>query len=215
MRNRNKMEILENVNKKFFDFWSCYYDAGIVGKWLLNVVTKTLDSVSINDNAVILDVGTGTGNLLYLIEKQNKNLELYGTDISEEMLIIARKKLNNAHLIKISVVNLDRKFNKEFFDYIFVIDAFHHFPKQDKVINNFYKILKSNGKLIITELDFGFVFNYFFHIIEPGNEWLYTKKEIKHLFLNAGFFVEKQNKIGLFSFVTIGLKNKLNKNYGG
>ncbi len=209
---KNNLQTLVKVyqNKNLFDFIARYYNKGIIGKWLFSIIKKTINSVKIEYDSKILDVGTGTGNLLYILDKQNKNLKLYGIDISEKMLEIARKNVKNAMFSKLSVLKLEKKFNKEFFDYIFVVDAFHHFPDQKIVINSFYKILKNNGILIITELDFGFVFNYFFHLIEPGNEWLYVKKEIKHLFLEAGFILEKQEKIGLFVVMTIG--KKLNEN---
>lgn len=206
MKNNLQNIMQEDKNEKFFDFWSRYYYKGIAGKILLNIIKKTLAEVTIKKGLRVLDVGTGTGNFLYLLERKNKNIKLYGIDISEKMLKIARKKVTSSVLRNISVVYLDKKFKKEFFDFIFVIDAFHHFPEQKKVMNNFYKILKNNGRLIITELDFGFVFNYFFHVIEPGNEWLYTKNEIKNLFLEAGFFVENQKKIGLFAVMTVGVK---------
>jgi len=211
MKNNLQILLKEDQNKKFFDLVARYYDKGIVGNWLFSVIEKTINSVNIKKSSKILDVGTGTGNLIYLLEKQNKKLNLYGIDISKKMLTIARKKVKTAKFIKISVLLLEKEFPSKFFDYIFVIDAFHHFPYQKNVMNNFYNILKINGRLVITELDFGFIFNYFFHIIEPGNEWLYTKKELKNLFLVSGFLIEKQKKIGTFAVMTLGVKYKNSK----
>lgn len=205
---------LEQTNEKFFNFWSRFYDKKwFISRMLFNIVYKTIKSTNIKNGSRILDVGCGTGNLLYLLEKQNKNFKLYGIDISEKMLKVAEKKLNNASLIRTSVFNLDKKF-KNNFDYIFVVDAFHHIPEQEKTMKKFHKLLKKNGKLIITDLDLGKVFNYIFHIVEPGNSGLNNKEQMKALFIKSGFFVEKQKKLGLVSVMTIGIKTK-NKHKNG
>ena len=199
------IKIQEDKNRKFFDFWSKYYDKEF-SIYLFDIISNTLNSIKVKDNSRILDIGCGTGNLLYLLEKENKNLELYGIDLSKKMLEKAGKKLNKAKLIEISAIILDKKFHKEFFDYIFVVDAFHHLPNHKELMRKFYKILKKDGMLIITDFDFGIFFNFIFHLIEPGNSGIYTKKQIKSLFIGAGFLLKKQKKIGLFSVVNIGVK---------
>ena len=198
----------ENQNKRFFNIVAGVYDRGIVGKWLFGIIEKTIKEVNIDESSKILDVGTGTGNLLAFLEKKNKKLDLYGIDISEKMLSVARKKVRYAHFFKLSVLDINKKFKESSFDYIFVIDAFHHFPEQEEVMHNFHKILKNRGALIITELDFGRVFNYLFHILEPGNQWIYTKRQMRNLFIESMFTIKKQKKIGLFSYITIGTKVK-------
>src|SRR3989338_6794754 len=72
---------------------------------------------------------------------------LFGIDISEKMLSVARKKVRYAHFFKLSVLDINKKFKENSFDYIFVIDAFHHFPEQEEVMHNFHKILKNRGAL--------------------------------------------------------------------
>ncbi|MEK6872451.1 MAG: class I SAM-dependent methyltransferase [Nanoarchaeota archaeon] len=208
MQRQITLSELEQTNEKFFDFWSRFYDKkGFFSRFLFNIVYKTIKSINIKQGSKILDVGCGTGNLLYLLERQKKNFKLYGIDISEKMLEVAEKKLNNVSLIRTSVFNLDKKF-KNNFDYIFVVDVFHHIPEQEKTTKKFHRLLKNNGKLIITDFDFGKTFNYIFHVIEPGNSGLNNKKQMKTLFIKSGFFVEKQKKLGLFSIMTVGIKMK-------
>lgn len=198
---------LENQNRKFFNFWSRYYDKGFFSKILLNIIIKTIKSIKIKNNSRVLDVGCGTGSLLYLLENRNLGLELYGMDISEKMLKIAEKKLNKTKLIIASAFDINKKFKENFFDYIFVVDAFHHIPEKEKIMKKFYKILKKNGKLIITDFDFGPLFNFIFYLIEPGNSGVPTKKQILELFRESNFFVEKQKKLNVFSLMTAGIKN--------
>ena len=79
-------------------------------------------------------------------------------------------------------------------------------------MKRFRAVLKYKGTLIITELDFGKVFNYLFHVLEPGNNWIYTKKAMKNIFKESGFAIKKQKNIGIFSYVTIGLKGGVSNN---
>ncbi len=195
------------INKRFFDFLAPYYDKGILGKFLSNIIYRTVVSVKIKNNSKILDVGCGTGNLLYVLERK-KSLKLYGIDLSKKMIQIARQKVKTADIREISVTNLDKEFVKNYFNYIFIVDAFHHFPNHKRVMKIFYRILKYGGRIIITDFNFGIILNKIFSALEPGNTGNYTKEQIKKLFKESGFMVEKQKKIGLFSLMTIGLKIK-------
>lgn len=198
------------TNKKFFDFLAPHYDKGIFGRILFNIICRTVNSVDIKNGSKVLDVGCGTGNLLYILERKNKNLKLHGIDISKNMLQTARQKVKKADIRSVSVMNLNKKFKKDYFDYIFCIDAFHHFTDHKIVMKSFHKILNYNGKLVITDFDFGIILNWIFGALEPGNTGIYTKGQIRSLFRESGFFVEKQQKIGLFSLMTVGLKMKGN-----
>lgn len=207
---RNDLQInQESKNRDFFNFWAKYYDKEkIFSKLLFNIVKKTVNSVKIKNGSKILDIGCGTGNLLFLLEKQNKELKLYGIDVSEKMLKIAKKKVKGAVLMNISASYIDKKFTREFFDYIFIVDVFHHIPEKEKLMKVFYKILKKNGKLIITDFDFGIILNKIFRFIEPGNTGIYTKKQMRALFTSSRFSFKKQKKFGLFSVMTVGDKIK-------
>ncbi|MEK6859844.1 MAG: class I SAM-dependent methyltransferase [Nanoarchaeota archaeon] len=190
-------------NRYFFNKIARYYDNKIFLKYLTNSQIKMLNFVKIKNNSKILDVGCGTGNLLKILEKQNKNNHLYGIDISEEMLKIARKKLKKAKLKLQSAENLDFK---KSFDYVFSTEAFHHYANYKLVMRNFNNSLKRNGRLIALDFDFGFLLNRIFHSIEPGNNKMHSALEFKKLFKQHGFRNIIQKRINLFLLLTIGEK---------
>lgn len=76
---------------------------GFVGKvccLIMNIINKamykkTVALIDVKDGARVLDIGYGNGYLLKCLNKKN-NLELYGIDISEDMLIQATKKNKKA-----------------------------------------------------------------------------------------------------------------------
>ncbi len=190
-------------NKKFFNSIAKYYDGSFRG-WFTKVLIKALKNVNIKENSRILDVGCGTANLLKLLEDMDKNLDLYGIDISEEMLKIANKKLKNSKLKLQSAEEID--FRSNYFDYVFSTEAFHHYADHNKAMKNFHRILKERGTLIIIDLDFGLILNKIFHKIEPGNTKTHSPEEFRKLFESSGFREIKQKRINLFFILTIGKK---------
>ena len=196
---------LMQKNKELFNLAAKYYD-----NWLVKVLSKyeykkIFKYIKIKDNLKILDAGCGTGNLLVNLNKKAKNLKLYGIDISEEMLKVAERKLENK--VKLQLMPVEKiKFKENSFDYVFSTETFHHFSDSKKSIGNFYKILKRNGKLIVLDFDFGFFLNKLFHFIEPGNNKMHSKKEFRKLFKQYKFKNIIQKRFGLFLILTIGEK---------
>ncbi len=198
------MKSLEQENKEFFDKIAGYYDKMIFKNMLLNQVKNAIEFVNVKKGSKILDAGCGTGNLLKILENEDKILKLYGIDISNKMLKIARKKLKNAKIKLESVEKLN--FKKNYFDYVFSIDAFHHYYNQRLVMRNFYRILKKNGYIIVVDFNFGIFLNKIFSIIEPGNNEMHTALEFKELFKKYKFRDIRQKRFGIFSILTIGIK---------
>lgn len=199
---------LEEKNKRFFNKMAKHYDVRLFKNWRIKIIKKIIKIADIKNKSCILDAGCGTGEFLaFLFEiHKNKNLKLYGIDISEEMLKIAGEKLKNKAKLKLSSV--EKTNFKNNFDYIFSEDAFHHYSNYDSAMKNFYKLLKKNGKLIIADFDFGFIGNKIFHLIEPGNNKMHSPLEFKKLFREYGFKKIKQIKLGWFYILTIGEKWK-------
>lgn len=198
------MKNLEQKNKEFFDKIAGYYDKGIFKNFLLNPVKKAVEFVNIKRKSKILDAGCGTGNLLKILEDENKDLELYGVDISEEMLKIARSKLKNVKMKLEAAEKLS--FKKDYFDYVFSVDAFHHYYENKLVMRNFYRVLKRDGYFVVVDFSFGVFLNKIFNKIEPGNSEMHTSLEFKELFKKYKFKDIKQKRLGLFSILTVGRK---------
>ncbi|MEK6914378.1 MAG: methyltransferase domain-containing protein [Nanoarchaeota archaeon] len=197
---------LEESNLKFFNKIAKIYDRGIFRKIKDYRVKNTLKLADVKANSKILDIGCGTGNLLYDLSK-DESLKLYGIDLSKNMLKIAREKLRNNAVLKLgNVKNVLLKYKKNYFDYIFIEDTFHHLPNQEKLIDKIKILLNKNGKLIISDLSFSKIGNFIFHNLEPGNSETYTLKEYKELFEEKKFKNIKQRRFGIISVYTEGVK---------
>lgn len=96
----------------------------------------------------LIDVGCGTGTHLKLIEKRFS--VLYGVDLNEEILEIARKKTSNIKYVQGNMQTF--KINKRFDCLISLYSVFNYnltLKDARKTLINFYKHLKSKGVLII------------------------------------------------------------------
>lgn len=199
---------LIEVNKEFFGRFSRCYDAFIeAADWGLGLERAMEDvleaeEVGLERTSAVLDAGCGTGNFLSLLTEK-ESLDLYGIDISKRMLEMARRKVG--HRAKLKLQKVENLEHEERFDYIFSIDAFHHFSDQKKAMDNFYRALKEDGKLVVVELDVG-IFNRALEILEPGNSGINTLGDFRELFRGAGLDVTNQRSLGLFTIVTFGQK---------
>jgi len=124
----------------------------------------------------VLEVGCGTGRVLkYLLDKGLKNLT--GIDMSEEMLVLARMKLdkyinNNTLTLEnhdFATEPLKGSFNKAFITYYtfnYIID------KPDKFLKNIYLSMKNNS-LIAIDLFYPRLFS------DPESDNVWSERKIK------------------------------------
>lgn len=146
-----------------------------------------LDVTITNNNCILLDLGTGKGDLLLKIVKKfkkNKFYKLIGLDISPEMIKVA---LNKKLPVDFKVGDSeDLPFENCSIDIITCINSFHHYPNPEKVVSEITRVLKPNGTLILGEIwilpIFRNIINAFLPYMKTGDYKIYSSKEIKTLF---------------------------------
>jgi SAM-dependent methyltransferase len=152
------------------------------------------------DTIKILEIGSGTGEISYLLS-QKLNAKILGTDICLSFIERSREKYFSLNL-KYEVLDfndtesINKIIGNEKFDYIVGNGILHHlFYKLDESLSNINYLLNANGKLIFLEpnilnpycfLIFKFPFFRKFANLEPG-EMAFTKKYIKKKLEDAKF----------------------------
>jgi ubiquinone/menaquinone biosynthesis C-methylase UbiE len=146
-----------STQKKFipalkFHFLTPLYDW--VVKWSSREVLfkqRLIQQAGLTDNLKILDVGCGTGSLLYMLANKQFNLELHGIDIDSKSLNIASKKIEKTNkeikLLQNSVTQLP--FEDCYFDKIFCSLMFHHLTDNEKIatLKEIHRVVKAGGEL--------------------------------------------------------------------
>jgi ubiquinone/menaquinone biosynthesis C-methylase UbiE len=112
-----------------------------------DALIKVLD---IKSKDVVLDIASGTGEPSLTIAAIVTNGEVYATDLSDEMLNIARtyadeRGINNIEFKAADVSDLPFKDN--FFDKVCCRLGFMFFPDMRVAANEMFRVCKSGGKL--------------------------------------------------------------------
>ncbi len=107
------------------------------------------------NNSCILDIGTGLGSLALEFAKRLSSSQIYGVDISQEMLkeakaLAAREKLPNLEFIIGDAHNLE--FKEDFFDLAVSFGVLHHLKDLRLVFGEIKRVLKKGGSAFIYDL---------------------------------------------------------------
>ena len=177
------------------------------------------------ENALVADVGTGTGFVLRGLLAQAG--ELTGFDHSPEMLAVARS--NFAGLLNVRFQLAEGQHlpaEDNYFDAVFANMYLHHAPDPQAAISEMARILKPGGKLLITDLDT--------HLEAwmreaMADRWLgFQREDVRRWYAAAGLHKidvdcaqgscdctgPQQEDISLSIFVAIGEKNEKMSTFG-
>lgn len=98
----------------------------------------------------VLDAGAGTGRLSIKLHKAGADVT--ALDISPEMLAILKKKEGAIETIEGDLENMP--FEDEAFDMVFSSLALVHLKKIEPFLDECYRVLKDNGKLILVNVHY-------------------------------------------------------------
>lgn len=144
---------------------------------------------------VILDAGCGTGqNLLFLKRFGN----CFGCDVVGAALTFCKKnELDN--LAQCNLRNMC--FKPQTFNLITSFDVIEHVEDPEMVLAEFRSILKDNGKIIVTVPAFKFLWSQ--HDDALCHLRRFDKKDLKKLFEEKGFKIEKIGYFFLIPFLIV------------
>lgn len=196
----------DEIREKYWSRFSATYDKNqeyVVGKDFLDEVKIAINKL--NDLGEILELGCGTGCFTEAIAK-NSN-QVFATDLSEELLENAKKRLNNNDKITFQKENCySTSFESEKFDTVFMANLIHVVEDPSKVLQECFRVLKDDGLLIITSFT-----NYGmkpFEIIKLGFRFIkvwgkpprythrFTPDSLGSLMASKGFSIEESKILG-------------------
>jgi ubiquinone/menaquinone biosynthesis C-methylase UbiE len=97
------------------------------------------------DTGRLLDIGTGTGLQLRVINDLKPNLELYGLDLSTHAIQLARKYLDHKG-VDLRVGNIEgTTYPEYFFDLVTCYSSMSYWENPISCFNEIYRILKTGG----------------------------------------------------------------------
>jgi SAM-dependent methyltransferase len=135
------MKKIERDVSNYWDLRMCEYGDWFQKYLIQPSIAETLKKFN---TMKILDAGCGTGHLSRWLYSQGACV--IGIDISNEMILIAKKYSDNIHYIVGDITNID--LNDEF-DAIILNNTIQDIPNFSLAISNCKKMLSKSGKLVI------------------------------------------------------------------
>lgn len=143
MGNHEELEVYNLQAKKYL------YPLG--HKRIINALSSTGIS-----SGRILDIGSGTGLLCIEIAKAFSDIEVFGIDISMDMLSIAKKAIiDKGFRSRVKFIRSDASslpFRKNSFDAVVSYVSLHHWKDAASVLNEARRVLKKDGTAFIYDL---------------------------------------------------------------
>ena len=181
------------INEKKWDKWAeSYDDKGWMHNMLRKAQSTTVNILDLKENINLLDVGCGTGYAMgEAAQLVNCKGEFYGVDLSSKMIEKAKANFNGKNNFHFLTANAESiPLDDDFFDIILCTNSFHHYLHPDKVLKEFYRLLKKGGKVHVLDptVDKWYmrIIEKIIKLFEPEHVKLYSTKEFKQLFSSAG-----------------------------
>jgi len=155
--NRDKEKVSDR-----YDIWTPFYDAvdnfplvsSSQKRWKKNAV----EHLDLSQGERVLDIGTGTGQILPWIAEYMEEGLIIGSDISQGMVDKSKKKIrrmkNVPEDLTLKVVKDDiesSKFPDDHFDKIIATFTFTTIPNVEKAVSECARILSSEGVMIVLD----------------------------------------------------------------
>lgn len=134
---------------------------GIIGKLIGKLMNKknakmnesTIQSLGINENDYVLEIGLGNGKYIKEIIEKFKGTHVYGLDFSEAMVQSAIKR-NKAYIekgrVQIEKGNINKiPYDDKMFDKLITVNTIYFWSDPRKAISEMKRVLKPGGKLAI------------------------------------------------------------------
>ena len=175
----------------------------------------------------ILDVATGTCDIVIEIAKRNLAVRIFGIDFSQRMLELGKAKVSRNNYDKSISFQIGSgehlPFANESFDGVVCAFGIRNFANVKRGLREFYRVLKPGGRIVILEFSvpqnqfLNAVYECYFNFILPkignlvsghSNAYTYLPESVAH-FPNQKIFVEWIEKTGFkkvsFEELTFGI----------
>ncbi len=173
-RKKEQIRLMFDNISSHYDLLNQLLSLGIHRYWR----RKLLESLKGRKYETVLDVATGTGDMIFYLVRLNPK-QIYGLDISKKMLEIAQKKINfklKDYVDKIRLVHEDceqMSFPDNKFDLVTCVFGVRNSEDINKCISEIHRVLKPGGLAAIMEFSkpkktlLSGIFNFYFHNFLP------------------------------------------------
>jgi SAM-dependent methyltransferase len=209
-------ELLASYYPSSFYAYQEYKKPGKVYKFIKSMLLMDFPTKdpSFDFPGTILDIGCGSGEFIY--EWSQKGWKVYGVEPSKQATDYGRSirglDITNGTL-------LEAKYHEAQFDYIRSNHSFEHINNPNETLDEIYRILKVNGKLLIGVPNIDGIFakifgTYWWYLGAPVHTFNYSTKTLSQLALKHGFSVDRVVHNGNFTGLLGSIQIWINRSNG-
>ncbi|MBN2099242.1 MAG: class I SAM-dependent methyltransferase [Dehalococcoidia bacterium] len=188
----------EEKTREYFDKTASTYDSRFDGRIAACFHDTVLEKLVGMGRRSVLDIGCGTGVMLSRISAMSPDVKLHGVDISPEMTGIARNRLGaKAEVSTCDICSNQLSYADDSFDCVTCMTAFHHFSNPRGALAEIYRVISTDGKLIIADVttfypvrqldNLLFYVSRFLPLHNDGDYRIYSKRELCGLLESCRF----------------------------
>ncbi len=190
----------KNLARIYDQRWEFYTNATIsktmehIRNLPISLPIHNYDNYSLKE-LKILEIGCGTGALTMQLLQHFPNAQIFGIDLSSDMLNLAAQKLADyqprLRLSKQDATNLN--FSKDSFDLIISSSVWHYLAEPKTVLEHIHRVLKPKGYLLINDWCGDYLtcalLDKYLHLTKRPHHHTYTHKELHKLITDHQFLV--------------------------
>jgi len=134
------------------NFWKKYFKVYDLLNRVIpysQLMDEVIKELNIKEGDLILDAGSGTGNLA--VKLKGLGAKVIGLDTEEEAINIHKNKDSRAEVFLHDLSN-PLPFNDNYFDKIVSVNTLYLLPREERrrIINEFFRCLKTGGKVVLS-----------------------------------------------------------------
>ena len=185
-----KYEVWEKLAHKYNNLWVQKYSLGPTRREVKKIVLPLLEK---NKELKILDIGSGTGQLIKEISDHYNKVNYLGIDVAENMIEVAKKN-NKGKNIEFKNSAIESFESNEKYDIIICTHAFPYFPNKQEMIKKMAGLCNKKGQVIIVNSSTNslkdLIINFFLKATTSKAKYL-SIDEMKKLFKGAKLKVKQ------------------------
>ena len=207
--------VFSEVSKKY-DLMNDLMSFGTHRLWKKNLV----ELMNIQNTDKIIDVGSGTGDLIQIIKKNNPDVSLISTDLNIEMLKQGRSKISNKTK-KINWINCNAEnlpFENNIFDKYIISFCLRNITLINKALSEALRILKPGGNFYCLEFSApqSSLFNKMYEVYKKniipliGKKFANNKQAYEYLIQSINLFPNQEILLNILvknGFVNVSYTN--------
>jgi len=169
-------------------------------------VRAGISDILVDQDAVILDVACGTGDLSLEL-KRGAKAQVLGTDFCRPMLAIAQQKSVDLAISYSEADAMELPFGDDSFDAVTIAFGLRNLPNVQRGLAELFRIVKPGGRLVVLEFSspvlpgFRQLFNFYFARVLPRIGGMVSGSRAAYTYLpnSVSKFPDQKTLAGLFT----------------